>query len=458
VNTNTDAGAILVYLEANNNSNGIISLANSAYVEGIIIGQNTSAIGVYGNTSPFFYSNSYTSYVYTKREDLLSPPRDSNNTIIEIQSQINRIPGGKGANFEIGALSDVEENVTVYTDVVGGTNIAGVPYSEIQINGQNSGFGLVSGVDITSGGTGYTTNDRITFVGGGFANGTPTAPASAFITCDANGTITDVTVDVPGSGYYQEPTLILPGNGAGVDATLAVEMDYGYGFPKNPNAESGNIIADALDVSIMDIGGISLLSRINPGTEYTAAPFIDVRNRYVAAYNRRDLVLRITGMTNGSFAIGEEITQVIGASVSVKGVISAVNVTAGTGEIYLTRKSVAISFTGGYDLVGSVTGARATLVEAYTDESSLPIGHNAHIYDEAISASGVATGLEVVDSGFGYINNGPVILEREGNQFIITATTKTQRQGTSEGYWRTTNSHLNSEKKIHDNKYYQEYS
>ena len=458
VNTNTDAGAILVYLEANNNSNGIISLANSAYVEGIVIGQNTSAIGVYGNTSPFFYSNSYTSYVYTKREDLLSPPRDSNNTIIDIQSQINRIPGGKGANFEIGALSDVEENVTVYTDVVGGTNIAGVPYTEIQINGQNSGFGLVSGVDITSGGTGYTTNDRITFVGGGFANGTPTAPASAFITCDANGTITDVTVDVPGSGYYQEPTLVLPGNGAGVDATLAVEMNYGYGFPKNPNAESGNIIADALDVSIMDIGGISLLSRINPGTEYTAAPFIDVRNRYVAAYNRRDLVLRITGMTNGSFAIGEEITQVIGTSVSVKGVISAVNVTAGTGEIYLTRKSVAISFTAGYDLIGSVTGARATLVEAYTDENSLPIGHNAHIYDEAISASGVATGLEVVDSGFGYINNGPVILEREGNQFIITATTKTQRQGTSEGYWRTTNSHLNSEKKIHDNKYYQEYS
>ena len=93
-----------------------------------------------------------------------------------------------------------------------------------------------------------------------------------------------------------------------------------------------------------------------------------------------------------------------------------------------------------------------------TDENTRPIGHNAHIYDEAISASGVATGLEVVDSGFGYINNGPVTLEREGNQYIITAKTKTQRQGTSQGYWRTTNSHLNSEKKIHDNKYYQEYS
>lgn len=458
VNTNTDAGAILVYLEANNNSNGIISLANTAYVEGIIVGQNTTAIGVYGNTSPFFYANTYTSYVYTKREELLSPPRDANNTIIEIQAEITRIPGGRDADFEIGVISDVEENVTIYSDIIGGTNIAGVPYSQIQINGQNSGFGLVSGVDITSGGTGYTTNDRITFLGGGFANGTPTAPASAFITCDANGTITDVTVDVLGSGYYQEPTLVLPGNGAGDDAVLVVEMDYGYGFPKNPNAESGNFIGDALSTVVMDIGGIALLSRINPGTEYTAAPFIDVRNKYVSAYGRRDLILRVTNVSNGSFAIGEDITQIIGSSVSIKGTIKAINIIGGAGEIYLKRKSVAIAFTSGYDLVGSVTGARATLVEASTDETSMPIGYNSVITDTTISASGVATELTVVDSGFGYINNGDVILERDGNQFIITATSKTQRQGTSQGYWRTTNSHLNSEKKIHDNKYYQEYS
>lgn len=458
INTNDAAGAFTVYLEANNDANGIISLANTEHVEGIIIGQNTTSIGVYGNTSPFFYSNTYTSYVYTKREDLLSPPRDSNNTIIEIQAEITRIAGGRGANFEIGALSDKEENVTIYSDIIGGTNVAGVPYTEIQINGQSSGFGLVSGVDITSGGTGYTTNDRIEFLGGGFANGTPTNPAGAFITCDGSGTITSITVDIPGSGYYQAPTLSLPGNGAGTDAVLAVEMDFGYGFPKNPNAEFGNLIADTLDVVTMDVGGISILSRINPGTEYTAAPFIDVRNRYVSAYGRRDLILRVTGVTNGSFAIGEEITQVIGGSTFVKGTISAVDITNGAGDIYLKRKSIAISFSEGYELIGSVTGARATLAEAVTDETTNPIGYNAVIFDEAISASGVATGLEVVDSGFGYINDGAVTLEREGNQFIITATTRTQRQGTSQGYWRTTNSHLNSEKKIHDNKYYQEYS
>ena len=458
VTANSDAGAILVYLQANNDANGIISLANTSHVEGIVIGQNTVAVGIYGNTSPFFYSNTYNSYVYTDRKKLISPPRYPNNEIIELQTVINRIPGGKSANFEIGVLSDIEENVTIYTDIIGGTNVANVPYTQIQINGRSSGVGLVRGVEITSGGSGYTTNDRITFLGGGFANGTPTATAGAFITCNTTGGITAITVDVLGSGYYDTPTLVLPDNGTGTDAQLVVEMDYGYGFPKNPNAENGNLIIDALSVNTMNVGSIALLSKINPGTEYTAAPFIDVRNRYISAFGRRDLELTVTNVTNGSFAVGEEITQVINSSVSVKGTISRLNIVNGSGKIYLKRKTLSIAFTDGYSLVGSVTGARATLVEAKADEESNPIGYNAEITSEAISATGVATGLQVINSGFGYINDGDVVLEKGGNQFIITAKTKTQRQGISEGYWRTTNSHLNSEKKVHDNKYYQEYS
>ena len=458
INTSNESGASLVYLQGNNDANGIISLSNKSHVEGIVIGQNTIAVGIYGNTSPFFYSNTYTSYVYTDRKRLFSPPRYSNGEIIEIRAEINRIPGGKSANFEIGVLSNIEEDVTIYTDIIGGTNVANVPYSQIQINGRSSGVGLVRGVEITSGGTGYATNDRIIFLGGGFANGAPIVAAGAFITCNTTGGIVDVTVDVLGSGYYDTPTLVLPENGAGTDAQLVVEMDYGYGFPKNPNAENGNLIRDVLSINTMDIGRIALLSKINPGTEYTAAPFVDVRNRYIAAYGRRDLVLNVTDVTNGSFAIGEEITQVINSSVSVKGTISRVDVVGGSGKIYLRRRTLSIAFIDGYSLVGSVTGARATLVEAIADEESNPIGYNAEITSEVISAAGVATGLQVINSGFGYINDGDVILEKGGNQFIITAKTKTQRQGVSEGYWRTTSSHLNSEKKVHDNKYYQEYS
>ena len=75
-----------------------------------------------------------------------------------------------------------------------------------------------------------------------------------------------------------------------------------------------------------------------------------------------------------------------------------------------------------------------------------------------IAANGIATAVEVIDSGYGYADGSVVTLERDGFPFIITANTHATTQGIGEGFWETTSSHLNSEKKIHDNYYYQEYS
>ena len=462
INSVVDAGAYYMYLQANNSANAIVYSANVAPIEGIVIGQNTTAIGVYGNTEPFFFAQDiYTSYIYTRREDLLSPPRYANNSIIELQKSISRIAGGKSANFEIGAITDVEENVTFYTDIIGGTNAVGVPYSQITLNGQNSGFGFVSSMTITSGGTGYANNDRVSFSGGGYAGGEPTVSANAYVTTDGSGVITSITVDTNGEGYYQAPTFILPNNGAGVDANVAVVMNFGYGFPKNPNAEYFNFIGDVLNSTIADIGSIEILSRINPGTEYTADPFVAVRNKYTASYQRYDLILNVVDVQNGTFRVGEEIVQTVLTSTSVKGRVKAVDInSSGTGKIYLERTSLSIAFSDGYVIRGAETGTTATLVSFFADQTVPPIGENGVVNANAIFAVGVATGLEVVSSGFGYIDNGSVILESVSgtNPFIITAKSKTQKQGISEGFWRSTNSHLNSEKKLHDNKYYQEFS
>lgn len=457
-----DSGVSIVYLEANNNANGVLTSSNSQHVEGIVIGQNTTSIGVYGNTSPFFFSvaNAYVSFVNTKRSELISPPRYANNEIIDLSKTITRVPGGRDATFEIGVLGDIEENVTLYTDLVGGTNIVGTKYLKIKLNGENSGFGFVSDMLISDGGTGYANNSRVSFSGGGFAGGNPISTANAFITTDGSGTITDITVDVNGSGYYETPTVILPDNFGGSDANVSVVMNYGYGFPKNPNAEYFNLIGDALNSTIANVGSIGLLTRINPGTQYTADPFVNVRNRYVAAYKRYDLVLVVNNISNGSFRVGEEIQQTVLSSTSIKGRIKAVDVVRNSGLIYLQRTSMSIAFSEGVKLVGSETGTLADLVSFYADESAPPIGENAVINANAISASGVATRLELVDSGFGYIDNEEITLDSiDGtNPFIITGITKVRKQGVGEGYWLSRESHLNSEKKIHDNKYYQEYS
>ena len=454
-----DTGATLVYLEANTAANAVLYSANTTHVEGIVVGQNAIAVGVYGNTSPFFFDDHYTSYLYTRREDLISPPRYANN-IIDLTKEITRIAGGKSADFVIGAIGDIEENVTLYTDVIGDINVAGVPYSQIKINGENSGIGSVNSITVISGGTGYANNDRISFSSGGYAGGEPIVSANAYITTDGSGVITSITVDTSGEGYYDVPTITLPDNGAGVDASVAVVMNYGYGFPMNPSVSYNNFISDVLDSTIADVGSITLLSRINPGTEYTADPFVNVRNKYVVAYQRYDLILNVTDVQNGSFAIGEEITQTVLNVTSVKGRVKRVDIVGSTGKVYLERISMSIAFTDGYPIRGSVSGTTATVASFYSDDINPPIGENAIVNASAISASGIATGLEVVSSGFGYINGGDVVLESVtgDNPFIITAKSRTEYQGVSEGYWRSTNSHLNSEKKLHDNKYYQEYS
>ena len=459
VNTSSATGAIYVYRNGVSTANGIIRSAEDATVDGIVIGQDEESIGLHGNTGPFFFSsaNLYPSYVSTDRsyETMISPPLDANNNIINITNQITRIPGGRSADFSIGAISEVETGVTTYTDVVGETNIAGVPYTRIKINGEGSGYGYVQEVTVNSGGTGYLDGANVVFSGGGYAGGNPQTSATGYIQV-TSGAITGVVLSTYGSGYYETPTITIP-NGSG--ANVSIVMNYGYGFPKNPNAEFNNTIGDVLNTSIMDVGRIALLSKINPGTEYTVDPFVKVRNKFIASYQRGDLILNVTNVTNGSFVVGEDVEQIVNNSTFVKGSVKATNIVNGSGQIFLRRKSMAIAIDTAQPIYGSRTKAVASVSSVIGDPTSAFIGDNANITATAIAASGVATGLEVLDSGFGYIEGGAVTLESVGdNDFIITATTHADYQGTSEGYWRSTNSHLNSEKRIQDNKYYQEYS
>ena len=463
ITNNAAGGASTVYLNGLPSSNAVIAQANATPVSGIVVGQNTTAIGLYGNTSAFFYSNAYPTYVYTRRSELVSPPRDSSNNIIEVNKQILRIAGGVGANFEVGTIEDVESNVTLYTDIIGANNTAGSRFVDMKIDGRGSGFGYVTSMTINSGGTGYANLATVTFTGGGYGNGDPLIKASGTITTNASGVITLITINTNGEGYYDYPTVVLPSTG-GTVANVTTNMTFGFGFPKDPAASSSSLIGDALNTSVADIGSIAILSKINPGSGYSADPFVRVRNKYVASYQRRDYILNVTSVTGGSFSVGEDLVQIISGTTTFKGTVRAVDITAGTGRVYVSRKLIGVSFNLAYPITGSVTGAQGTITSVVSDDDTRFIGDNADITATAISADGIATALEVVSSGFGYINNGPVTLEyiptanKTSNPFIITGFSQTIKQGQGLGYWKTTTSHLNSEKKIHDNKYYQEYA
>jgi hypothetical protein len=109
-------------------------------------------------------------------------------------------------------------------------------------------------------------------------------------------------------------------------------------------------------------------------------------------------------------------------------------------------------------LVGRTSGATANVLSIVVDSNSAIIGLNANIVANVATSNGVATSLEVIDSGFGYVGDETVTLTKEGSVFEITASAQVLRQGTSEGFFLSTRGFLDSDKRIHDNDYYQQFS
>lgn len=458
INEVIDSGATDIWLNGNSAANGVIDTIANNYSSGFLIGQNTSTIGLYGNTNPFYFidDGSNSMIIETNREELISPPRDANGAIIELEKPILDIKTGNDATFRIGLIEDTE-TVTLNTDLVGGQNIYGVDYVDVKLDASGSGIGFIDSITINDGGTLYANGGVVTFDGGGYADGDPLIEALGVIETDAGGTITSITMFQPGEGYYSTPEIVLPSTSGSV-ANVEINTDFGYGFPKEPSADPTTLLINALTNEDFEIGTIASLTGINPGANYNVDPFVRVRNKYIASFARKNFFLYVTNII-GSFVVGESLLQVIGPSETAKGQVLAFLPTgAAEGLLLVERTSFDTAFTSGIDITGDETGATASIDLAITDEQSLPMGDNSIITGTAINAQGVATGLEVIDSGYGYFPDGEVTLEREGFPFIITGISKVINQGIGTGFWASTTSHLNSEKKIHDNKYYQEFS
>ena len=86
------------------------------------------------------------------------------------------------------------------------------------------------------------------------------------------------------------------------------------------------------------------------------------------------------------------------------------------------------------------------------------MGQNAVVKNEVNVKTDVVTSVKVINSGFGYQDNEEVSLEKIGGSSTIIGIVNVEKQGVAPGYWKSRTSHLNSEKRLHDNKYYQDYS
>ena len=308
-NTVSITGASDVRLLGNNNSTAAADVFSNVSITAQVIGSNATNIG-FKTTR---YSNG-TIGTFSNNEAAFIRGRDSNT-----YANVISVGSGTGANFKIGTLEN-EDPITIYTDFVGGNNVSNVSYLDCLIDGGNSGIGFLDNVTFNAG-EGYTAGQEILFTDGGPGGGVPTTNAVANISSvGSGGTITGVTVVNQGAGFYTAATATMPNHSNGDvndSATVTGNFDFGYGFPKDQDGDFTTILDKVLTRISGNVGTITSLSDINPGNNYNFDPFVSVYSPGIARYNRRDLVLNITGMNTTSageyrdFIIGETINQTV---------------------------------------------------------------------------------------------------------------------------------------------------
>lgn len=140
---------------------------------------------------------------------------------------------------------------------------------------------------------------------------------------------------------------------------------------------------------------------------------------------------------------------------TAKGIIKA---GSNTSTLFVKRISFENTFQEDINVVGDVSGASASVVGVAEDYDTYPIGLNAVIEANVVTANGQVTNLEVIDSGVAYANSEVVQFNSEDNSRSGTIKTELLGGGIGLGYYKSTKGFLSADMKIHDGDYYQEYS
>ena len=140
---------------------------------------------------------------------------------------------------------------------------------------------------------------------------------------------------------------------------------------------------------------------------------------------------------------------------TAKGIVKSAN----TSVVKVKRLTFENTFREGSTLLGDVSGVSANVVGVAEDLDVLyPIGLNADIEANVITANGQITSLQVVDSGIGY-SNGDILQytsadgARSGSLKIVI-----DGHGIGQGYYKSSRGFISEDMYIHDGDYYQEYS
>ena len=368
----SDTGASDIFANGTSTINATVDTFTNVSVHAEVIGSNATNVG-FRNAK---FSNGSTGTFYQNTAAFIIGVES--NTYANVVT----VGTGNGSTFKIGGLEN-EESITIYTDFVGDNNTVNVAFLDCVIDGQssnsvggNSGIGFVDTIFVRTAGSGYANGEVVTFSTGGAGGGAPTTNATGTLLTNGSGAIQSVTVTAAGAGFFTQNvagTITTSGGSSGV---LNANVDFGYGFPKSPQLGFEAVLDDVLTRFSGNIGTITSLTDINPGNNYNFDPFVSVYTRGIAKFDRRDVVVNLTGMNTGAggapidFVIGETINQTVTSAgqtltvntITVQNTSTSSNTTTGNTENFHIGSSIVQVKNSTVNAIGDVFFSNSTVL------------------------------------------------------------------------------------------------
>jgi hypothetical protein len=213
-----------------------------------------------------------------------------------------------------------------------------------------------------------------------------------------------------------------------------------------------DLISDAFVFEDKTLSTIQAIVVSDPGNAYSADPFFIVYEPSVKHLERYDYKIVYDGEEK-NFIAGEYIE---GQTSGTIGFIRNNDRIAKT--LSITRITTNGVFRKGEIFTGLSTNTSAEIISIEENRKGSKTGLNAVIESIASSGNGFVTELELLSSGFGYIQGDNINFSKLNTDNDITTIGWLGTQGSGEGYYTSKKGFLSSDKFLHDNDFYQEYS
>jgi hypothetical protein len=166
-------------------------------------------------------------------------------------------------------------------------------------------------------------------------------------------------------------------------------------------------------------------------------------------------IYRLTGLTSNSNIDITDVDDTTTEVVTARGRVDSFNANI----LEVRRITLFAEFTANAtNRITGVTSAANDVITSVSYANTLSVGLNANVQANVTTSTGSLTGIDIISSGFGYVQDEAInIVSRDGTR---TATGKAviRNQGREEGRYTSYDGFPDSYRYIHDGEYYQEYS